>query len=75
MNPATLFLTITLFHPGIEPRPVTVEFPMPDLATCVQRGDALARPLNALRRSALRDGSLRDSDDTRRFWYVCRVQS
>ncbi len=59
MNPATLFLTITLFHPGIEPRPVTVEFPMPDLAACVQKGDALARM----------------SDCTRRLWYVCRVQS
>lgn len=56
MTPATLLLTVTLFLPGVEPRPVVLEFPMPDLAECQRKGDELVRA----------------SDATRRFEFVCR---
>ena len=56
MIPVTLLLTVTLFLPGIEPRPAVREFPMPDLATCESKGRALVA----------------DSDATRRFEFVCR---
>lgn len=53
---ATLILTVTITLPDIAPRSATVEFQMPDLAECVRVGDSLWRA----------------SDETRRFWYVCR---
>lgn len=53
---ATLVLTVVLTHPGIEPTPAVLEFPMPDPATCQREGDELARP----------------SDAIRRFGFVCR---
>lgn len=52
---ATLILTVVFAHPGLDSRPVEMEFPMPDLATCEAKGHALAA----------------GSDATRTFRFVC----
>lgn len=46
---ATLVLTVVLTHPGIEPTPAVLEFPMPDMAECQRKGDELARASDAIR--------------------------
>lgn len=56
MTPAVLILTVTLFAPGIDPSPATLEFSMTDMAECIRKGDELAR----------------SSDAIRRFRFVCR---
>lgn len=53
---ATLILTVTFAHPALDHRPVEMEFPMPDMATCEAKGRALAA----------------GSDGTRTFRFVCR---
>lgn len=45
----TLIVTVTLNHPGIDPRPVEIEFPMPDMATCETKGRALVAANDAVR--------------------------
>lgn len=52
----TLIVTLAINHPAINPRPVEIPFPMPDLATCEAKGRILVAK----------------SDATRRFRFVCR---
>lgn len=51
-----LIVTVMFNHPGLDPRPVEIPFPMPDLATCEAKGRALAAT----------------SDATRTLRFVCR---
>ncbi len=56
---ATLVITVMLTLPGYGERPAEIERPMPDMATCEAKGRALVR----------------ESDDTRRFAFVCRERA